>query len=470
MLRQLSLLLGIFAFLTACVSKSSSKEYLVITIAEEQEAQTVRHFGASAAWWAQLVGQWPKQTIESMLDLLYGDNDGIKGIGLDLIRYNLGGGKKNAIVNDPLRRVETIEADKGDFDFRRDQAAIRVVDMVVERGAEVVVFANSPPARLTVSGAATGNGQQSNLRKGAERDFAQYLVNAAEYLRVSRNWPIVDISPINEPQWDWAPKNGQEGSHYSPEAAYRVVRALYEEIRARGLDYRISAPESGELKLPSNRRYIDLLLGDEELRLALGHYAAHSYWSSAEDRKAINHYLQKNYPGVELWMTEWTEMRGGKDLSMDAALVLAATIHEDMVYGNASSWQYWIAVSPYDYRDGLLYIDIPTKSFEVSKKLWALGHWSRFIDAGARRLATDESRPNQLLSSAYRNLDGSVVTVLVNLNQNEARKVEIVGSRSRFSAMDVYETSAAANLERMYRGAPKPLTIPAASVLTVRLN
>lgn len=256
-----------------------------------------------------------------------------------------------------MRRAETIETESGNFDFRRDAAAIRVVDMAVERGAKVVLFANSPPARLTITGAATGNAEQSNLRKGAERDFARYLVGAAEYLRISRSWPIVDISPINEPQWNWAPKNGQEGSHYSAEAAYRVIRALYEEIRAKDVSYRISAPESGELKLPSNRRYIDLLLGDAELSRALGHYAAHSYWSSAEDRKAIHRYLADNYPDVELWMTEWTEMRGGKDLSMDAALVLAATIHEDMVYSNASSWQYWIAVSPYDYRDGLLYID-----------------------------------------------------------------------------------------------------------------
>src|SRR6185369_10937752 len=48
---------------------------------------------------------------------------------------------------------------------------------------------------------------------------------------------------------------------------------------------------------------------------------------------------------------------GGRDKGMDAALYLARVIHMDLVYGQAAAWQWWLAVSPYDYKDGLIYID-----------------------------------------------------------------------------------------------------------------
>lgn len=452
--------------ISCAAGPEASVEELSITVREDDPRQVVRHFGASAAWWAQAVGHWPEPTVNRIVDLLYDDES---GIGLDIVRYNLGGGTEHAVVSDRLRKAETIELSPGSFDARPDAAAIGVVDRAVSRGAEVVLFANSPPSRLTVTGAPNGNGRASNLAAGSERDFARYLVDAAEYISTTRGWPIGHISPINEPQWDWAPKNGQEGSYYSPEQAYRVVRALYDEVHERGLDYTISAVESGEMKLASNLRFIDLMFADAQLRSALDHYAVHSYWSAARDRQDLWRYLSSRYPEVELWMTEWTEMKAGKDLSMDAALVLAATVHQDMVYANASSWQYWIALSPYDYRDGLLYIDLSTRTFQISKKLWALGNWSRFIDAGARRLETEPATPRSLLASAYRNPDRSIVVVLVNLHRSDRQQVQI-HTATTFTQMEVHQTSAELDLEQVYDGPSSVATVPPQSVVTVVLH
>lgn len=33
---------------------------------------------------------------------------------------------------------------------------------------------------------------------------------------------------------------------------------------------------------------------------------------------------------------------------------MARVIHYDIVVGGASSWQWWLAISPYDYKDGLV--------------------------------------------------------------------------------------------------------------------
>ena len=467
-LSRIMILLALFSSMIACQTKQEDiVDAIDISIDENVIYQKIHHFGSSAAWWAQAVGQWPDVVVDEIMDLLY---DREKGIGLNLIRYNLGGGKANAIVTDPLRRAETLEVSSGVLDLERDAAAIRIIDEAVERGAEVVLFANSPPDRLTVTGAPTGNGRKTNLASGKERDFARYLVDTAEFLKEKKNWPIHDISPINEPQWNWAPKNGQEGCRYSPEEAYLVIRALYEELKERDLVYSISAIDSGEMKLSSNKKYLQLIFDDPELRKAISHYAVHSYWSSAMDRESLYKYMNKNYREIELWMTEWTEMRGGKDLTMDAALVLASTVHEDMVITNASSWQKWIALSPYDYRDGLIYMNSITKSYEISKKLWTLGNWSKFINPGARRIDVSLSQANKLLVSSFRNMDGTVITVLVNRNENLARLVDFSQYGGSADEMGVYETSGLRNLDQVYSGGIGEVTVPPQSIVTVLIQ
>lgn len=69
-------------------------------------------------------------------------------------------------------------------------------------------------------------------------------------------------------------------------------------------------------------------------------------------------------------------MVGGKDVTMNSLLNLANQISDD---SNVTVWQYWIAVSCYDFRDGLIYVDLDTKEIEPTKRLWAMGNFSKFI-------------------------------------------------------------------------------------------
>lgn len=425
--------------------------------------QKINYFGASAAWWAQGMKNWNPETRDRILDYLF---DKEKGIGLTVIRYNLGGGKEHSIINDQLRKAACIEVAPGVFDWTKDFEAIEIVNGAVARGASVILFSNSPPERLTITGAATGNGSESNLQNGKEREFASYLVNAAEYLTKELKWPITDISPINEPQWNWGAANGQEGSHWTPDQAYSVVKSLNEEIKSRNLSYSISAVDSAEMKIATNYQYINKLFEDEELRKSLSHYAVHSYWSSLDDREAIASYMQKKYPEIELWMTEWTEMQSGKDTGMDSALMLATTVYQDFVYGGVSSWQYWIAMSPYNYRDGLMYVDFPTKTFELTKRLFTLGNWSKFIDYGATRIKTEIESSSKVQVSGFLNTDDSLVLVFVNMTKTEYNNIACTGLSARYGDLSIYETSDVHNLEMVYNGGVKNIEVPPRSVVT----
>jgi O-glycosyl hydrolase len=71
--------------------------------------QTMEHFGASGAWWAQHVGGWEDDARDRVARLLF-DRD--EGAGLSLYRYNIGAGDGEHI-GDPWRRTETFETAPG---------------------------------------------------------------------------------------------------------------------------------------------------------------------------------------------------------------------------------------------------------------------------------------------------------------------------------------------------------------------
>jgi O-glycosyl hydrolase len=106
---------------------------------------------------------------------------------------------------------------------------------------------------------------------------------------------------------------------------------------------------------------------------------------------------------------------------MNTALEVAKLIHADLVLSSASAWHWWLALSIWNYKDGLLYTAWrqpgDPESIIESKTLWVLGNFSRFIRPGFVRvqLTGDHHSFDSLLGSAY--LDpktGNLVLVYVN--------------------------------------------------------
>ncbi len=382
------------------------------------EVQLSRHrqawqgFGVSGAWWAQVIGECSTPTQQTIVNALFDRED---GIGLNIYRYNVGGGEGHSI-SDPWRSAQSFEVGAGEYDWTHDAAALAVMRQAVEAGVDTVIaFANSPTARMTVSGTVDGHSKgRSNFQPGMEQEFARYLVDVADFL-VSQGFPVKEISPINEPQWDWNPSKGQEGCHYTPEECVPVVRALVEEVEARGKDYEVAAIDSGDWR--RSRRYLDALMDDPLLSEQLHAFHLHSYWSDQVDKERIFRYVQQKYPGLQLVMSEWTQMQSGRDVSMDSGLEMARVIWQDLTIGGVVSWQYWIGVSRYDFTDGLLYVDFQhaddtQPQLTMTKRLAVMGQFSRFIRPGAVRLEVlgDFSF---LKPVAFLHPDGSGVSVVL---------------------------------------------------------
>ena len=409
----------------------------VITIDRDKRYQTMQGFGASGAWWAQEIGGWAhidrasgKPVRDRISELLYSKEI---GIGLDIYRYNVGGGSANSGKGDfwnPLRRAECFEVSAGKYDWTRDANAVYMMRQAAKDGAEeLILFVNSPPERLTNNGKAhLDKNFVPNLNKKNCPAFARYLMDVTEHF-VNEGLPIKYVSPVNEPQWKWT--GGQEGCHYRPWGVHDALRACAEELEKRPAlkGVKLSGPESGDIRF-FNKAYIRPLLNDKIVRRNLDAIDVHSYFSYVEipliknwlnDRRGFlrrfGKWMAKKHPDIPVKMSEWTHMKGGRDKGMDSALEMAKIMFEDISLMNAASWQHWIAVSEVDFCDGLIYINLADKTFEMTKRYYATGNLSLFVERGARRIeVTCDNKDLQLLAFEK---DGRTTVIAVNPTQNE---------------------------------------------------
>lgn len=441
-------------------TESVTVKDLKLTIDEGVTYQTMESFGASGAWWSQDVGGWTEgmedgvEPREQIATLLY---DRGKGIGLTNYRYNIGAGTADSIDNysgitDIWRRAESFLDENGNYDWTKDENAVWFMNRAVELGAdELVFFCNSPIVSLTKNGKGCGEavtgGNTSNLPAQNYRAFAEYVLDVVEHF-IAEGYPVKYVSPINEPQWEWT--SGQEGCHYEPEelvAFLNVFLDVMEERKIEGLE--LSAPELGEWGNTSYK-YYDAIFADERLKTALTSLDVHSYWSDANAKISFMDYLEKQgLSGLNLKMSEWCEMTNGKDTGMSSAMELAITLQTDLTKLNVTSWQYWIAVSCYDYRDGLIYVFKGNHQVVETKRLWALGNFSRFVRPGYVRVDSAVDDLN-ILSSAFKGTDdeGKENLVVVLVNNNDIKFTLDTNVFDGYTSGEVYVTDKEHSLEK----------------------
>jgi hypothetical protein len=190
---------------------------------------------------------------------------------------------------------------------------------------------------------------------------------------------------------------------------------------------------------------------------------------------------------VEFWMTEYSilennaEINGnGRDLGMHTALYAARVILTDLVLANANSWQWWLGVSPYDYKDGLVYIDHNKQDGNIydSKMLWAMGNFSRFIKAGMVRTGvsrsdfrTIEQSLDGIMTTAFVSEDSSKITiVIINYAQKDIPIKISLNALPEYNNLRHYLTNGITNNNLANQGnfnLQEVYEMPSRSVLTI---
>ena len=451
-MKRLLYVLALFLWLTSHGQKEKSLDSTVqIVINPSITYQTIEHFGASDAWSCQFVGQWPDAKRNAIADLLFSrevsPNGQPKGIGLSLWRFNLGAGTAeqgaNSGIKDEWRRAESFLRPDGTYDWDKQAGQRWFLEAAKQRGVPYfLAFPNSPPVSFTTNGKGFATNKIPNLAPERYEDFAAFMAQSLKGIQAKTGVSFNYISPVNEPQWDWS-DGGQEGTPFYNQQIAGICHALNKALVAAKLSTQINVAEAGQLEFLYSeygrtgkgnqiQAFFDKnspdYLGDlSQLTRAI---SGHSYFTSSPYAKAVSVRKQvlaelNKQQNLRYWMSEYCilgdnggEINGpGKDLGITSALYVAKLIHNDLTNANATAWHWWLAISPYNYKDGLIYIDKNKTDgdFQPSKMLWALGNYCRFIRPGAVRVDVTLSQTNQALYvSSYKNTDGRLVTVLVN--------------------------------------------------------
>ncbi|SDN03981.1 glycoside hydrolase family 30 protein [Siphonobacter aquaeclarae] len=463
--------------------------------------QTIEHFGASDAWSCQFIGTWPLARKNAIADLLFSRDtlaDGRpKGIALSLWRFNIGAGTaeqgSGSGIGDEWRRTESFAVPGKGYDWNRQAGQVWFLEAARDRGVpSFLAFSNTPPVTLTVNGKGYATNGQANIREERFDAFATYLADVLDGIRTKTGIAIQYLSPFNEPQWDWS-DGGQEGTPIFNDQLAPAVRKISAALLKRNSPTLISLPESAQINYiysdfnrpgrgsqvqsfftAASANYLGDLKNVDKAISGHSYFTTSPYAAAAQQRKT----LAGAFPaGVRYWQSEYCvlgdnegEINGnGRDLSMTSALYVARVIHNDLVNANASAWHWWLAVSPYDYKDGLVYVDKNKTDgqYYSSKLLWAMGNFSRFVRPGAVRVSVTDTDPaDGLLVSSYRNTDNQLVTVLIN-SRPEAREVQLDQADRALAPVRVYETSETRDLAPVTVSAGGTLTLAPRSVVTV---
>lgn len=488
-------------------------DYLQITLNPSTVFQTIHGFGASDAWSTQFVGQnWPLNKRNEIADLLFSNefdsNNNPIGIGLSWWRFNIGAGSasqgNSSGIDDEWRRADSFINSNG-YDWTAQEGQRWFVDAAKQRGvSKFIAFSNSPPITMTKNGKAySSGGSSANLEESKQIEYADFLATVLKNYKDLYGVEFNYVSPFNEPQWDW--NGGQEGSPWQNSEIASITRLLDIKLQEKNLNTKIELAEAGQLNFlyensnkPGRANQIQEFFDSNSQNYigdlpTLAHkIAGHSYYTTYDTsnlidvRSKLNNEINNIDPTLEFWMTEYTllennsEINGnGRDLGINPALYMARVIHSDLVIANASSWQWWLGVSPYDYKDGLVYIDRSKTDGNVyeSKLLWALGNYSKFIKNGYKRIGltrsdnrTIEQSISGLLVSAYTSASNSqYVTVFVNQRNIEIPiKLSVTGKAS-FTAKR-YQTSGLISDNISFKGEISQndvWNIPARSIVTI---
>jgi len=503
------------------------KDVVRYVILPEEKHQVINNFSASDGWSMQFIGLWDDKKTAQIADWLFStENDSKgqpKGIGLSLWRFNIGAGSaeqgNESQISGPWTRSECFLLPDGTYDWTKQKGQRHFMQLAKQRGVQQFLgFILSAPVYWTQNGLATNTGRRDkgpafNLQEDKYEDFARFTADVIEGLKKHEGITLNYICPFNEPDghWNWIGAK-QEGTPATNKEIARTAREFNQEFVRRGINSQILLTESFDYNClfrthpmtgPDRGTQIQSFFTPDSSTTYIGNLSnvpqllvGHSYWTNTplsdlrNIRKQLGDTLQKY--NVGFWQTELCIMSnddeigkgGGKDRTMKTALYVARVIHHDLVYANASAWQWWRSVATGNYKDGLIYSQ-PDKTMldgtiEDSKLMWALGNYSRFIRPNAIRLGVaaynskqekvDDGDTDQfaLMVSAYQNVDGKLAVVVINYsNADKSFNLEL---RNRsITNWQPYQTSDREGDDLKPQTSVKygtKITIPARSVVT----
>jgi glucuronoarabinoxylan endo-1,4-beta-xylanase len=287
----------------------------------------------------------------------------------------------------------------------------------------------------------------------------QWLQNAKTQLGFEAQVESVQNEPATRVTYDSCEWTTAEMSSF-------VANHMQPALAGSGLSAKLMLPESSYYSNFDNAWGFPLL-SDSGTRAATAIVATHGYGRTDNLATPCNSCVQYNKP---IWQTEDSNLDGRYNGSIDDGLTWSTEIYKALNGGRFSAWFYWWVMTLQNDNQGLINANASTDSFQVPKRLYVMGQFSRFIRPGSVMLGSTSSDASVQVT-AVRPATGSVAVVLANTGKtSQTLTVSLTGTTSP-AMVTPYRTSATENQVQLtpiaISAGSFTITVPSKSVVTV---
>jgi len=433
-------------FLNAAMPSKAAN--VSVNVDYTSQRQTIEGFGASVTWVANDIDSFSPAKQTQIFDLLY--NTSQPGAGLSWVRVG-------SFLCD-------FNPAPGVFDWNHwgIQSGMRWLQRTnANYGVnKYIVSTWSPPGWMKDNNSCTNGG---HVRAQFYPDLAalkiQWLQNAKTQLGFEAQVESVQNEPDTRANYDSCEWTTSEISTF-------VANHMQPALASSGLISKLMLPESSFYSNFDNAWGFPLL-NDSGTRAATAIVATHGYGRTDNFSTPCASCTQYNKP---IWQTEDSNLDGKYNGSIDEGMTWSTDISKALNGGRFNAWFYWWVMTLQNDNQGLINANPSTDSFQVPKRLYVVGQFSRFIRPGSVMLASSSS-DSTLQVTAVRPASGNVAIVLANTGRNSQTVTVSLTGTTPPATVTPYRTSASENQAQLgaisVTAGSFTITVPAKSVVTV---
>ena len=324
-----------------------------------------------------------------LLDLMFSPT---AGMGYSILRNEIGNGP----VNSTPGQVASIEPEPGQWNWEGDADQIWLMNEAGNRGCSRYLSSSwSPPSWMKTNRQEWGG----ELSPAMYQAFADYL--AAYVLEYKNRFgiEIYAISPQNEP--NFTPTQRYASCRWTSEQMGRFLRNnLIPTFAAKGVTAKIVIDEHEHW----TDEGINEILADPLCNKAVEVVAAHAYGPTTAPYISISARTGRFEKAIAAKKVIWqTEVSAGDSniANMNDGVYWTRVLHTHMTEDNVSAWLYWWGAAATNSRGTLIGLDIANKKYQLSKRFFTIGHFSRFVRPGFHRVDADPQPAPNTYFSAY---------------------------------------------------------------------
>jgi galactan endo-1,6-beta-galactosidase len=366
-------------------------------------------WGSSLSWWARAVGG--TQNADYYADLIYtlNERDGLPSLGLNVVRYNVGGGGMNQPQENKGSKLQwqmdihgywtdPKNNDPISWNWSADENQRAMMQKARDRGADLFeMFSDSPMWWMNSNRSTAGSetGGDCLLAENYDR-FAFYIAAVARHFADHWGIKLDSVEPFNEPSANWWKFPGrQEGCYFdvgTQQAIVERLRRALDQVKLNDVAVAAADENNMDAGLTTWNMY------SQDTRAQVGRLNVHGYSNGSEPYRGPNRVELRRAVGKKrIFLSEY----GDGDAS---GYTLAEEIVRDLNELRPSAWIYWQPVEPDvpEFGWGLInasYMDThdrpsPQKTpvVRVNRKFFVLGQFTRYLRPGYHLIEVKDPR------------------------------------------------------------------------------